>query len=367
MRNVTLRQLKTFECVARNLSYSRAAEELFLTQPAVSMQIKQLEEQVGLPLFEQTGKKISMTAAGELMLDHSRSILGKCLEADQSFQSLKTGASQPLKVGVTTSGSYFFPRLLNEFSNQTSNTTYDLIVAKRDEITKQLTDGELDIAIMANAPDSDDIAVEYFAPHDFVLVASPDHPLSSQGGLTPEDLYAESFITRERGTDTRTVMSSVLNGRFDPARLREFPCTEAIKQAVMAGMGISLLSAHAVRLELQNGLLNLLDVEGFPVHRSWTVAYVANRPLSTISDTFRKFLIAQGPDLIEQFSAAPARAAAAHAVLPAPAAATRRSFLASRTPSGHTATGSLRRNGMATRDSFRGSRASNANFFTAQA
>lgn len=364
MKNVTLRQLKTFECVARNLSYSRAAEELFLTQPAVSMQIKQLEEQLGTTLLEQTGKKISLTSAGGLMLSYSREILGKCQEADQSLKSLKSGASQPLKVGVTTSGSYFFPRLLNEFSLKNPGTTYELIVASRDEVTKKLEAGELDIAVMANAPDTEDIVVEYLAPHNFVLVAAPDHPLSAQTGLVAEDLSLERFITRERGTDTRTVMSSVLNGRFDPAKLREFPCTEAIKQAVMAGMGIALLSAHAVRLELQSELLNVLDVEGFPVQRSWTLAYVANRPLSPVCETFRKFVTAEGAQLIEQFSAVHLKSAAAPSML---TAAPRRTFLASRTPSGHTATGGLRRAGMAMREGIRGLRASNANFFTAQA
>jgi DNA-binding transcriptional LysR family regulator len=364
MKNVTLRQLKTFECVARNLSYSRAAEELFLTQPAVSMQIKQLEEQLGTTLLEQTGKKISLTPAGGLMLSYSREILGKCLEADQSLKSLKSGTGQPLKVGVTTSGSYFFPRLLNEFSLQHSGTAYELIVATRDVITKKLEDGELDIAVMANAPDTEDIVVEYFAPHNFVLVASPNHPLSAQSGLTADDLSLESFITRERGTDTRTVMSSVLNGRVDPAKLREFPCTEAIKQAVMAGMGIALLSAHAVRLELQSELLNVLDVEGFPVQRNWTIAYVANRPLSPVCETFRKFLTTQGAQLIEHFSSTALKPQAAATMQ---ASAPRRAFLASRTPSGHTATGSLRRNGMAMREGFRGLRASNANLFTAQA
>ncbi|MEX3983844.1 LysR substrate-binding domain-containing protein [Paraburkholderia sp. EG287A] len=298
MKNVTLRQLRTFECVARHLSYSRAAEELCLTQPAVSMQLRQMEELTGVSLFGQVGKSISLTREGEALLPHARSILGRCQTAETMLQEMKSGKSRPLRLGVTTSGGYLFPRLLNAFTARQSGIEFELTVRTRDELVALLAAGDLDLAAMANAPDDADTAVAWFAHHDYVLVAAPSHPLAGQPDVDARTLAQECFFTRERGTDTRNVMATALVGHVDMSGLKEIACTEAIKQSVMSGMGLALLSAHAVQLEVQTGLLAVLDVTGFPIRRSWNLVWNTSVPLASAAEAFKDYLTGAGADLL---------------------------------------------------------------------
>ena len=296
IRNATLRQLKVFETVARLLSFSRAAEELHLTQPAVSTQVAQLEEHAGLPLFEQLGKKIYLTPAGTEMLQFSRTILQQFQQEDEAMAQLKGISGGTLNVAVISAGDYFFPRLL-------AGVTFNLAVHNREELLQQLSTNQTDLAVMVRPPVNMDVTTEPFAPHPYVIVAAPTHPLASKRFITMAQLAEEPFIVRERGSDTWNSMQEGLAGRLEhPKVAMEIKSTETIKQAVIAGMGIAFLSAHTISLELQVGNLVVLDVEGFPVMLNWYVVHRKNKRLPPVAEAFKRFLIDEGAELLEQIT-----------------------------------------------------------------
>jgi len=302
VKNLTLRQLKTFETVARRLSFSRAAEDLYLTQPAVSMQIKQLEGHAGVPLFEQLGKKIFLTSAGREMLRHSRAIIDQFREAEDAMARLKGGYAGVLNLGVISAGSYFFPRLVAEFTRRGSGIQLNLAVQNRDELLRQVSENQIDLAVMVRASRDAAIMSEPFAPHPFVIVAPPDHPLAGEQQIPLAALAAECFIVRERGSDTWNAMTEALAGRLEHFRMMEIKSTETIKQAVIAGMGVSFLSAHTISLEVQAGMLAVLDVVDFPVIRNWSVVHRADKQLEPVTVAFKHFLLVEGALQIEQLT-----------------------------------------------------------------
>ena len=302
MKNITIRQIKAFESVARNLSFSRAAEDLHLTQPAVSMQIKQMEDQAGLPLFFHLGKRISLTEAGELMLRHTRVILADLKAAEKSFESLKVGDLQRLRVGLVTSGSSLFPHLISGFMQGKAWLDLDMNVRSRDQLIALLHTEQIDLAVVIHAPDDPRIVAEAFAPNPFILVCSPTHPLAHERDIPYSRIAAERLIVRESGTDTRSAADDIFSAYASPPRFMEIGCTEAIKQSVMAGMGISFLSAQAVQSELRAGLLNVLDVQGFPLKRHWCVVHRADRNLPPAALAFRQFLLTEGGARLEHFT-----------------------------------------------------------------
>ncbi|WP_044042666.1 LysR family transcriptional regulator [Caballeronia insecticola] len=300
MRNATLRQLKIFETVARRLSFSRAAEELYLTQPAVSTQVKQLEEHAGLPLFEQLGKKIYLTPAGNEMLHYSRAILEQFREADDAMARLKGISGGTLNVAVISAGDYFFPRLLAAFTKRNTDVRLNLAVHNREELLHQLTDNLTDLAVMVRPPRDMDTVNVSFAPHPYVIVAPPDHPLVGRRNVPLEALADEPFIVRERGSDTWNSMEEGFAGRLANLNIAmEITSTETIKQAVIAGMGLSFLSAHTISMELQVGKLAVLDIEGFPVMLNWFVVHRHNKRLPPVALAFKEFLIEEGAAQIE--------------------------------------------------------------------
>jgi DNA-binding transcriptional LysR family regulator len=295
VKNATLRQLKTFEIVARRLSFSRAAEELNLSQPAVSTHIRLLEEHAGVSLFEQLGKKIFLTLAGQEMLRCSSAIIEQFREAEDAMERMKGIAGGRLNVGVISAGGYFFPRLLAEFTQRNPGIQLELTVENRDELLRQLSENRIDLAVIVVAPDEPMIVTAAFAPHPFVIVASPLHPLAAKQRIPTSALARERFIVRERGSDTWHSMDEVFAG--DLGRLHapmEIKNTETIKQAVIAGMGISFLSAHAISLEVQAGLLTVLDVVDFPILRQWGVAHHVDKRLAPVALAFKHFLIEEG-------------------------------------------------------------------------
>jgi DNA-binding transcriptional LysR family regulator len=295
MKNATLRQLKVFEAVARHLSFSRAAEELHLTQPAVSIQVKQLEGHVGLPLFEQLGKKIFLTLAGQEMLRHSRAIIQQFREAEEALAALKGIRGGRLNIAVISAGDYFFPRLLAEFCRRHEGVKVELSVNNREEVLRQIAENTTDLAIMLRPPDTDDMVMVPFAPQPQVIVAAPGHPLASRRRIPLKLLASEPFIVRERGSDTRHSMEEVFaEHRFKPRITMEIRSFETIKQAVMAGMGVSFLSTYTIGLELQLGRLTTLDVEGFPVIRNWHVVHHKAKRLPPVALSFKEFLLKEG-------------------------------------------------------------------------
>jgi len=301
VRNATLRQLKVFEAVARHLSFSRAAEELHLTQPAVSIQVRQLEHHAGLALFEQLGKKTYLTAAGHEMLVHARAVINQFREAEEALAALKGVRGGRLNVAVISAGDYFFPRLLAEFCRRHEEITVGLSVHNREELLRQLAENATDLAVLLRPPEAADAVAEPFAPQPQVIVAAPDHPLAAARRIPLKALAREKFIVRERGSDTRISMDEAFAERRFRARIAmEITSFETIKQAVMAHMGISFLSTHTIGLEVRTGALAVLDVDGFPVVRHWHVVHRRAKRLPPVALAFKEFLRSEGAALIER-------------------------------------------------------------------
>ena len=301
MKHATLRQLKVFEAVARLLSFSRAAEELHLTQPAVSTQVKKLEAHAGLALFEQFGKKIYLTAAGAELLDIGRGIIQQFEAAESAMTQLKGVSGGKLNVAVISAGDYFFPRLLVEFIGRHKGVVLNFTVHNREGLLAQMAANLADLAIMVRPPQEPGMVSEAFAPHPYVIVAAPGHGLVSQRNINMARLLQELFVVREKGSDTWHSMQEGFGEQI--ARLKiamEIKSTETIKQAVMAGMGIGFLSAHTIGQEIRNGSLKLLDVQGFPLMLNWYVVQRQHKRLPPVAQAFKDFLLSEGASLIKQ-------------------------------------------------------------------
>jgi DNA-binding transcriptional LysR family regulator len=301
MKNATLRQLKVFESVARNLSFSRAAEELHLTQPAVSTQVKKLQEHAGIALLEQLGKKIHLTPAGCEMLHSGRAIIQQFAEMELAMAQFKGVAGGRLNVSVISAGDYFFPRLLVDFARRHAGVSLNFGVCNREELLAQLADNLTDLAIMVRPPLDLDTVNEPFAPHPYVIVAAAGHPLAGRKRIPVSRLAREPFVVREKGSDTWNSMQQGFGAHLSRLNIAmEIKSTETIKQAVLAGMGVSFLSAHTISRELGSGSLVTLDVQGFPLMLNWYVVHRKNKRLPPVALAFKRFLLEEGAALIEQ-------------------------------------------------------------------
>jgi DNA-binding transcriptional LysR family regulator len=301
MKNATLRQLKVFEAVARHLSFSRAADELHLTQPAVSIQVKTLEGHVGVALFEQLGKKVYLTQAGSAMLECSRAIIQQFQEAEDTMAQFKGIAGGRLNVAVISAGDYFFPHLLVEFARKHPGVKLNLTVHNREELLGQLSANLTDLAIMVRPPHELDTHNEAFAPHPYVIVAAPGHPLAGRHGIPMAEVIREPFVVRERGSDTWHSMEEAFGEHLCDLNIAmEIKSTETIKQAVIAGLGLGFLSAHTLGQELHTRSLTVLSVEGFPLMLNWYVVYRHDKRLPPVASAFRQFLLDEGAGLIDR-------------------------------------------------------------------
>lgn len=299
MLHLTFRQLSVFEAVARRLSFSRAAEELHLTQPAVSMQMKQLEENVGLPLFEQLGKKISLTEAGHELYHYSRTIAQQLAEAEAVLDELKGLERGKLRISVASTANYFAPQLLAIFSQRFPNVTVSLNVTNRESLLNQLANNEMDMAIMGQPPDGLDLAAESFLDNPLVVIAPVNHPLARKKRIPLTLLQNETFLIREQGSGTRIAMERFFAQRgitLKPGM--EMSSNEAIKQGVQAGLGLGIVSIHTVALELEMKRLAVLDVDSFPIMRHWYVVHRANKRLSGVAQAFKHFLLDEANRLL---------------------------------------------------------------------
>lgn len=301
MRNVTLRQLRVFAAVARHRSFTRAARELHLTQPAVSQQVKLLEEEVGMPLFEQLGRKIRLAPAGSELLRYATQMTELVREAGETLAAMRGLKRGVLKLGAVSTAKYFAPALLSAFTPAYPEVTIKFTVANREEIVRLLAANEIDLVIMGRPPRELDTTAEPFARHPFVIIASPEHPLARRRHIPLESLARESFIIREEGSGTRASMEHVFRDRRVPFRASmEVSSNETIKQAVMAGMGLSFISSHTIGLEAQAGRLAILDVAGLPIVRDWYVIHLREKVLSPIAAAFRAFLLENGAKIIQR-------------------------------------------------------------------
>lgn len=299
MLHITFRQLKVFEAVARQLSFSRAAEGLHLTQPAVSMQIKQLEESVGLPLFEQIGKKIFLTDAGNEVYQCSRNIAEQLSDIEAVLGEMKGLKRGKLNISVVSTANYFAPQLLASFCQRHENVTLSLKVVNREVLLNQLANNEMDLAVMGLPPEGLDIVAEPFLANPLVVIAPPSHPLAAARSIPLTRLAQETFIVREQGSGTRSAMERffVQHGLTLSTGM-EMSTDEAIKQAVQAGMGLGIVSMLTLTLELETRRLVVLDVESFPIRRNWFVVHRKGKRLSAVAQAFKDFLLKEAEQMI---------------------------------------------------------------------
>jgi len=302
--NVSLRQLRVFEAVARLLSFTRAAEKLHLTQPAVSMQVRQLEDEVGLPLFEKLGKQIALTEAGRELYHYSRSINRSLQEMEEVMESLKGVSRGRLSVAVASTVNYFAPRLLAVFHQRYPGIGLKLDVTNREQLMRLLETNAVDMVLMGQPPEALDLESEAFMENPLVVVAPPDHVLAGEPRISLSRLAREIFVMREPGSGTRQAMERFFAERGIAIRHgMQMTRNEAIKQAVRAGLGLSVVSLHTIELELATGKLVVLDAEGFPLKRQWYLVYRRAKRLSPAAMAFRELLLEEGHRLAGPLSA----------------------------------------------------------------
>ena len=292
MLHLTFRQLSVFEAVARNLSFSRAANELHLTQPAVSMQVKQLEENVGTALFEQLGKKIYLTEAGHELSHYSRMIAQQLSEVEAVLSELKGLKRGKLKISVASTANYFAPQLLATFTRRFPTVTVSLNVTNRQALLQQLANNEMDMAIMGQPPEGLDLVAESFMENPLVVISPVGHALTKKKSIPLARLEQETFLIREEGSGTRIAMTRFFKAHDVQLHTgMEMSSTEAIKQAVQAGLGLGVVSLHTVELELEARRLKVLDVKDFPLRRHWYIVHRKDKRLTASALAFKNFLI----------------------------------------------------------------------------
>ena len=299
MLNLSIKQLRTFIAVARHLSFARAAEELHLTAPAVSMQIRELETAVGLPVFERSGRAVSLTTTGEYLLVYARRVINTLKEAEDTIARLRGLQAGRITIGMVGTAQYFVPRLLAQFRVDYPGVDVRLTVGNRDQLGRQLHDREIDLAVMGRPPRELDTRAEAFAPNPLAVIAAQNHPLVEERAVAPARLDRELFIVRETGSGTRAAMEAFFKDQhISPPAIMEMSSNETIKQAVIANMGLTLLSLHTLGLELRAGQLAVLDVVGLPLKRAWHVVNLGSMRLSPAAEAFRYFVLEQGEGLL---------------------------------------------------------------------
>lgn len=302
MRHSTLRQLEVFEAIARLKSFTRAAEELFLTQPTVSMQIKKLTDEIGLPLFEQIGKKIYLTDAGKELYQTCLGIFEHFSRFEMIASDMKGLKSGKLRLAVVTTAKYFTPRLLGMFCQEYPGIDVALIVTNRERVLERLSNNQDDLYILGQVPDAVDAVAEVFLDNPLIVLASADHPLSREKKISIKRICDEPFIMREPGSGTRMATERFFLEHGHKLKVRmELGSNEAIKQAIVGRLGIAVLSRHTLALDAPVGQLAILDVKEFPINRYWYSAYPSGKQLSIVAQAFLEYL-RQAPDFLGNLS-----------------------------------------------------------------
>ncbi len=294
IRHMTLRQLQVFEAIVRLGSFTRAAEELFLTQPTVSMQIKKLTDTLGLPLFEHVGRNVEPTEAGLALYKSSRELFETLSNLEMTVADLKGLKVGRLRMSVITMAKYLAPEILGEFSRLYPGIDLALKVTNRERIIERMHGNEDDLYITGQVPE-DDFAVEAFpfAPNPLVVMAPRDHALVGKKNISLSEITEQPFIMREPGSGIRDATLRLFAAEGLRPRVRmELGSNEAIKHAIVGGLGLSVLSLHTLALEGADGPVAILDVEQFPIHRQWYIVYPKGKELSLVARTFLDFAIA---------------------------------------------------------------------------
>jgi LysR family transcriptional regulator, low CO2-responsive transcriptional regulator len=305
IRHTTLRQLQIFEAIVRLGSFTRAAEELFLTQPTVSMQTKKLADSMGLPLFEQIGRNVRPTQAGEELYESVRSIFHTLANLEMKMSDLKGIKRGRLRLGVITTAKYFTPEVLGEFCQIYPGIEVALKVSNRDRIVERIGSNEDDLYIIGQAPGAQsDIEAYPFAPNPLVVMARQDHPLLKEKNIPLSRIAEEPLILREPGSGIRDATLRVFEQQgLRPNVRMELGSNEAIKHAIVGGLGISVLSLHTLALEGPEGPVGLLDVEGFPIMRQWFIVHPKGKELSLVAQAFLEFALKIEPEMRERMQA----------------------------------------------------------------
>ena len=301
MKRVTLHQLQVFEAIARSGSFTRAAEELFLTQPTVSQQMKQLTLAVGIPLYEMVGKRLYLTDAGKEVLTVCQDISERLSQMEMTLADLKGLKQGNLRLAVTTTAKYFVPRLLGPFRQCYPGIKIFLQVTNRQRLLQRLTENLDDLYILGQPPSNVDISLCPFLENPLVAIAPYNHPLAKQKNIPLQRLAEEPFIMREFGSGTRMAVESFFAKNKATLKVEmEIGSNEAIKQAIVGGLGVSILSRYVLALEGIKGPLTILDVEGFPLQLHWYILYPASKQLSIVARTFLEYLLDEGKRIAAQ-------------------------------------------------------------------
>ncbi len=296
LRNATLRQLQIFMIAAEHESYARAASQLHLTQPAISMQMKRFSEMVEVDLFVKDGRELKLTSAGKTLLPYVRQISQTLREASEELDAIKGARHGLVKLGMVTTSQYFSPRLIMEFNKHYPEIELEVTIANRRDISTKLESNEIDLAIMGRPPRQISVNAEQFYQHPYVVIAAKSHYLAKQSAITAEQLKGEAFLVRENGSGTRLLLDTYfIENNLVPPKLYEFTNNESLKQGVMAGMGLAIISAHTIHLESSIKLLSVLDLNEMPIMCDWYVLHLSNKILSPATEAFKQFMKGRAP------------------------------------------------------------------------
>ena len=300
LKNLSMRQLRVFSAAARHHSFSKAAADLNLTAPAISMQIKELENDMGVMLFARVGRRVELTTAGEYFLVYTKKVVDTLRDAETTLSRFQGKEAGILTIGLVSTAKYFLPQLLARFKEDHFGIQIKLEVRNRDQMVALLRDGEIDLAIMGRTPGDLDTRIEAFAAHPHAFIANPSHPLAERQSISPMVLSQMEIITREAGSGTRAIMQRFLNDRgLTPQISMEMSSNESIKQAVIANLGISFVSLHTVGLEVKYGEIAVLDIDETPISRAWHVVALNKRNHSAAAEAFRYFVLEHGAAILD--------------------------------------------------------------------
>ena len=290
----TIHQLKIFRSVAVHKNFTKAGAELHLSQPAVSMQVKQIESTVGMPLIEQVGKKLYLTEAGEAINQCAINIARQLETTEETIAQFKGKQVGILRISVATTAGYFVIKMLSKFSALYPDISIKLDVTNRESLLEQLANNERDLVIMGEPPENKGLESQPFMDNPLIIVAAPNHPLLTIKQPTLTDLSNESFVTREKGSGTRAAIERFFeNSNTTINYTMEMTSNEAIKQAVIAGMGLGIVSSHTVQLELETGYLKTIDVKNFPIKRKWYIVQRVKKIASPVANLFESFVLTE--------------------------------------------------------------------------
>ncbi len=299
MKNLTLRQIRIFLSASKHMSFTRAAEELHISAPAISLQIKEMEDDMGVHLFTRENRKVALTSAGEYFLLYARRVSSTLNEANTMMERFRGTQFRHLKIGMVSTAEYFLPQMLAEFKKDYPNLQVRIEIRNRPQLIELLRDGEIDIALMGRPPKEIDTRVEPFASNPHVFIASPNNPLANKINILPEALTQFEIIAREPSSGTRSIMQNYFaEHHISPIVNMEMSSNEAIKQAVIADLGISFVSLHTIGQELANKQIAILDIQNTPIIRTWHVVALTKRNASQAAEAFRYFVLEKGGEIL---------------------------------------------------------------------